>query len=255
VLTTGYLSQEQRMRAVLGRLPQAPRCKFCHAPFEGIGGALVRTLLHKRPSQYNTNMCTVCEDFTREHVGGAEVEMGMLFADVRGSTTLAETMSASEFSRLIERFYRAASRVLIESDALIEKLMGDSVTGLYFPGFAGPGYVQRSIQAARELLRLTGHGHANGPWIPVGIGLHHGTAFAGAVGSGDGVVGFTALGDAVNMAARLASHAGTGEILISEQACAAAGVSADGLERRQLTLKGRSGTAAVRVIPVKGNSG
>jgi adenylate cyclase len=240
------------MRVLLGRLPHDPRCKFCHAPFEGVGGALVRTLLHKRPSQYNTQLCTMCEEFVREHPGGAEVELSMLFADVRGSTTLAEGMRAAEFSRLIDRFYQVASRVLIESDALIEKLIGDSVTGLFFPGISGPDYAARAVHAARTLLQVTGHSDSNGPWVPLGIGVHHGTAFAGSVGSADGVTGFTALGDAVNVAARLASHAGAGEIVVSEAACARANLDTRGLEQRQLTLKGRSGTAAVRVLRADG---
>jgi len=249
-LTTGEFTPERRMRRFLRHLPRDPRCKFCNAPFEGMGATLVRLVFNKRPSQYSTRLCTVCENFAREHIGGAEVEMAMLFADVRGSTTLAERMSASEFSQLINRFYQSAAQVLIQSDALIEKLVGDSVTGLYFPGFVGRDYVRRAIVAAHDLLRVTGHADRNGPWLPVGVGVHSGVAFAGAVGSKDGVTEFTALGDAVNLAARLASRAGAGEIIVSEAACTAAGWDTQGLEQRQLSLKGRSEPASVRVIRV-----
>jgi len=254
VLTTGSLSRENRMRAFLGRLPKNPRCKFCHAPFDGFGGSFVRALLHKRRSRYNPQYCNACEDFAREHPGGAEVPMAMLFADVRGSTTLAEKISPSEFSRLIDRFYRSATQVLIHSDALIEKLVGDSVTALYFPGFAGPAYVARAVRAAHDLLHVTGHTNPAGPWIPVGVGVHSGIAFAGSVGSEDGVTEFTALGDAMNVAARLASHAGTGEIIVSEEACMAAHLDTKDLEQRQLTLKGRTGLTQVRVLQVTGVS-
>jgi adenylate cyclase len=176
--------------------------------------------------------------------------MAMLFADVRGSTTLAEKMRASEFSQLINRFYQSAAQVLIQSDALIEKLIGDSVTGLYFPGFVGRDYVRRAIEAAHDLLRVTGHTDRNGPWLPVGVGVHSGVAFAGAVGTKDGVTEFTALGDAVNLAARLASHAGAGEIIVSEAACVAARWDTTGLEQRQLSLKGRGESVSVRIIRV-----
>jgi len=250
VLTTGDLTLERRMRVLFRHLPRNPRCRFCNAPFEGLGAALVRLLFNKRPSQYNSRLCTVCEKFAREHLGGAEIEMAMLFADVRGSTSLAEHMRAVEFSQVIDRFYQAAAEVLMRSDALIEKLIGDSVTGLYFPGFAGPDYVQHAITAARDLLRVTGHADLNGPWLPVGVGVHSGTAFAGAVGSKEGVTQITALGDAVNIAARLASQAAAGEIIVSEDACAAAQLDITNLEQRRLSLKGRSEPVNVRVLHV-----
>lgn len=250
MLTTGEYAPERRMRKLFGHLPRDPRCKFCHAPFEGVGAALVRLLFNKRPSQYNSRLCTVCEHFAREHIGGAEVDLALLFADVRGSTSLAESMRAAEFSRLINRFYKSAAEVLIRSDALIEKLMGDAVTGLYFPGFAGPDYVRRAIEAARELLQVTGHANPQGPWIPVGVGVHCGIAFAGAVGSKDSVTEIAALGDAVNTAARLAAQAGSGEIIVSEAACTAAQVDTAGLEQRRLSLKGRSEPIDVRVIHI-----
>ncbi len=249
-LTSGEFTRERRMRDVFKHLPRNPRCKFCNAPFEGVGAALVRLLFNKRPSQYNARLCTVCEQFAREHIGGVEIEMAMLFADVRGSTTLAERMRAGEFGKLIDRFYRAAAEVLMRSDALIEKLIGDSVTGLYFPGFAGPDYVQQAITAARDLLRVTGHADPNGPWIPVGVGVHSGIAFAGAVGSKDGVIQITALGDAVNIAARLASQAAAGEIIVSDDACAEAQLDAANLEQRRLSLKGRSEPVNVRILRI-----
>ena len=211
---------------------------------------MAKVEFNKRRSQYSSRLCTVCEHFAREHIGGAEVNMAMLFADVRGSTTLAEAMRATEFSQLIDRFYKSAAEVLIRSDALIEKLMGDEVTGLYFPGFAGPDYVRRAIEAARDLLQVTGHADPQGPWIPVGVGVHSGSAFAGAVGSKDSVTEFTALGDAVNTAARLASQAGSGEIIISEDACMAAQVDTTRWEQRRLGLKGRSEPVNVRVIHI-----
>jgi adenylate cyclase len=84
----------------------------------------------------------------------------------------------------------------------------------------------------------------------VGIGVHTGTAFFGTVGSSEGVIDITALGDAVNTAARLASTAGTGEIIVSDAAYQAAGIHRDGLERRQLELKGKSESTPVHVIRV-----
>src|SRR5262245_45563112 len=76
-----------------GWLPSDPRCKLCAAPFKGWGGYIMR-MIGRQQSKYNPRFCIPCEKF--EHPGGAEIVLTMLFADVRGSTTLAEQMSAVE---------------------------------------------------------------------------------------------------------------------------------------------------------------
>jgi len=143
-----------------------------------------------------------------------------------------------------------ATHVLIQTDALVDRLMGDEAIGLYIPGFAGPEHPRRAMEAAQDLLRLTGHRDARGPWLPVGVGVHTGTAFVGVVGGEESTADFTALGDNVNITARLASEAGTGEILISEAAYSAANLNVEGLERRQMELKGRSEPIGVRVLRI-----
>jgi adenylate cyclase len=252
-LATGEITRERRMRTIFRYLPREPRCKNCNAPFQGLGAPLVRLVYNKRPSKMNPRLCNVCEEFANKYQGGIEVELSLLFADIRGSTTIAEQMSVAEFSRLINRFYKAATEVMIRSDALIDKLIGDEVTGLYIPAYAGPQHARRAIEAALEILRATGHGEQNGPWIPVGAGVHTGIAYVGAVGSSEGVVDITALGDAPNVGARLASQAGPGELLVSEEALRAAGMDGEAFERRMLQLKGRKEAIGVRVMRVGRN--
>jgi len=235
-------------RSVMKRLPQNPRCNVCGAPFSGLGGKLVKLVLGRDRSTLNPNMCNVCENFAHVHRGGAELEISMLFADVRGSTTLAERMTPLEFSRLIDRYYQVATDILIEANAWIEKLIGDEVTGLFIPGFAGPQHASLAVEAAQSILEATGHGRPEGAWIPVGVGVHTGTVYVGAVGKEGGMTEVTALGDAVNTAARLASNAGPGEILVSEYTWQAAGLAAKDAEARQLQLKGRSEPVQVRVL-------
>ncbi|HLO33441.1 MAG TPA: adenylate/guanylate cyclase domain-containing protein [Anaerolineales bacterium] len=237
----------RRLYHLHGLLPSDPRCKICGSPFKGWGGFIMH-LMGRDQSRYNPRFCEKCKVF--EHPGGAEVTLTMFFADVRGSTTLAEQMSAREFSRLINRFYTLATHVLIQTDALVDRLMGDEAIGLYIPGFAGPEHPRKAIEAAQDLLKLTGHRDTRGPWLPVGIGIHTGPAFVGVVGSEENTADFTALGDNVNIAARLASHAGTGEILISEAACSAAHLDFGDLERRQMELKGKSEPISVCVLRV-----
>lgn len=251
-ILTGRSPAMQRGRHVFSLIPSDPRCKLCNAPFSGIGG-LVSRVVGRRRSRANSGFCNGCELFAREHPGGAEVELSMLFADVRGSTGLAERLGAAEFARLMNRFFLTASRVLVRSDAMIDKLVGDEVIGFYLPGFAGPDHAALAIEAARELLRATGHGQPAGPWLPIGAGVHTGVAFAGSVGN-EGNADFAVLGDAVNTAARLASEAAAGEILVSNAACEAAAFEWDGLERRRLELKGRSEPVTVCVLTSSGDT-
>ena len=238
----------RRLYHLHGLLPSDPRCKLCGSPFKGWGGFIMH-LMGRDQTRYNPRFCQKCEVY--EHPGGAEVVLTMLFADVRGSTTLAEQMNTRDFSRLINRFYTVATHVLIQSDALVDRLMGDEAIGLYIPGFAGPEHPRRAIEAAQELLRLTGHRDPDGPWLPVGIGIHTGRAFVGVVGGGESTADFTALGDNVNITARLASEAGPGEILVSEASYAAANLNREDLERRQMELKGKNEPIGVRVVRVK----
>jgi adenylate cyclase len=82
------------------------------------------------------------------------------------------------------------------------------------------------------------------------VGIHTGIGYVGAVGSSQSVSDITVLGDVANTTARLASQAGAGEILISEEACRAANLSQDQRENRVLQLKGRSQAVPVQVIRV-----
>lgn len=188
---------------------------------------------------------------TKRYPGGTELEISMLFVDVRGSTDLAERMTATDYAQLMDRFYKAATDVLIRTDAFIDKLMGDEVMAFYFPLFTGPNHARPAVHAAQELLRATGHAEKQGPWLPVGVGVHTGVAFVGTVkGAEDSVFDITALGDNVNVAARLASMAAPGEALISDATHAAAGLDVGTLEQRQLDLKGKTEAIGVRVLRV-----
>jgi adenylate cyclase len=234
------------LRNIFRLIPNDPRCKFCNGPYHGIGGAIFR-MIGKGPSSLTPQLCNQCYGFTSQHLGGTEIELTMLFADVRGSTPLAESMSPMAYSKLISRFFAVASRVFIRSDALLNRLVGDQVIGLYVPGFAGPNHRGKAIYAAQELLRETGHGSSDGPWLPIGVGVHSGVAFLGSVGSNEHAVDIAVLGDPPNVAARLSSSAVTGEILISETAYIPE-VDLEGLEKRQLTLKGKSNPVNVYVM-------
>jgi adenylate cyclase len=245
-MTNAFSAEKQYyklFRRMFQALPHDPRCKFCHAPFHGIGGVVARTFFGKKPSSLNPRFCNVCEDYARQFPAGAEVEMSMLFADVRDSTALSEQMSPMAFSRLINRFYTQATKSIIEEDGLLEKLAGDAVAAFWGAGFAGTRYVERTLIAARNISKAMKQ-----QGIPVGIGVHAGIAYFGAMGASDGLINISAIGDEVNLVARLASKAAAGEILVSEKALNEAGMDASGLETRSLELKGISKPVVVRVI-------
>jgi adenylate cyclase len=236
-----------RERFIYGLLPDSPRCSSCKVPFTGIGGALFRRFRHIQRSNYNPHFCNVCDEFLRSHPGGAEVDVALLFADVRGSTKLAESMSASDFSRLMDRFFTVATTAIVDTDGFIEKFVGDEVASIYSVGYAGHEYTRKAVLAARKVLEVTGHGDPNGPWLPVGVGIHWGRAYVGVVGQ-SGVNMITVLGDVANTTARLASSAKAGEVLVSDAAYAKAGLDFGDLERRALELKGKSEPFGVRVL-------
>ena len=239
----------RRYRRLYARLPHDPRCVFCDRPFAGLGGALLRRFRGVQRSAKNPRFCAGCYGFTSRFPGGAEIVLTMLFVDVRGSTTLAEQMSTLDFSRLMNRFYEAAIAVLVQADAFIDKLVGDEVTALFIPGFAGQEHARKAVQAGKALLRATGYGGPGGPWVPVGVGIHTGMAWVGSIAGASGAAAdFTALGDNVNIAARLASRAASGEVLASEATCQAARLMLEGLEQRELELKGKHAAVAVRVL-------
>ncbi len=242
-MTDAYKVEKRWYRA-FRFLPHDPRCKICYSPFDGMGGLVMRTIGRKQSSM-NPNFCNVCEDFARQHPGGAEVEMSMLFADVRGSTALSEQMTAIEFQKLINRFYVGTTKVITEEDGLVEKLAGDAVAAFWGAGFAGKDYVARTVRAAQNIARLMKEQH-----IPVGIGVHTGRAYFGAMGSSEGLVDISAIGEEVNTAARLASKAAAGEIILSEAVLKQADVDISKLEARSLELKGISEPFAVRVMRV-----
>jgi adenylate cyclase len=173
-----------------------------------------------------------------QHRGGAEIRASMLFADIRGSTSMAERMSPSDFKALLDRFYDVASQAVFDHDGMVDKFVGDEIVAQFYPLMAGERHVARALEAGRSLLRATGHASVDGPWVPVGAGVHVGKVWVGTIGTGSRIE-LTMVGDAVNITARLAAAAGTGEILLSADAAVEAGL-ADDLPRDRLQLKGKS---------------
>ena len=229
LLTEGHASLV-RARRVFRYLPSAPRCKVCNNPFGGPAGRVFAAAGFSR-SRKNPNLCSRCCDALP--AGGAEVDVAVLFADVRGSTALGQRGAAADFAALLNRFYIVATQTLLRHDAVIDKLIGDEIMAFFVRGISGPQYRRSAVLAGMDLLKAVGYGGDEGPWLELGVAVNAGVAYVGNVGGA--VVDFTALGDPVNVSARMQQHAAGGELLV------ASGVADELMAktpRRALTLRG-----------------
>ena len=227
LLVDGYepLKRAQRLFRLL---PHDPRCKLCQNPFGGIGGKLVG-LVGRKPSRKNPNLCQYC--FDNLPSGGIEIDIGVVFADVRGSTKMGEQSTATAFAGQLNQFYATATDVLIHHDGLVDKLIGDEVMALFIRGLAGPDYRRRAALAALDLAAAVHD-------LPVGVAANAGVAFVGNVGSGT-VMDFTALGDAVNVGARLQAHASPGEVVLASELYSLVDTDHPGARTELLDVRGR----------------
>jgi adenylate cyclase len=236
LLVDGY-EPLKKVQHVFRHLPHDPRCKMCQNPFAGFGGRVLG-LMGRKPSRKNPNLCQYCFDHLPP--GGIEIDIGVVFADVRGSTKLGEKSTATDFARRLNRFYETATSVLIRHDGLIDKLIGDEVMALFVQGLAGPDYRRRAALAA---IDLAGAVHD----LPVGVAVNAGTAFVGNVGSGT-VMDFTALGDAVNTGARLQSLASAGEVVLAADLYALVEADHPGARIDLVEVRGRAEPVEVCVL-------
>jgi adenylate cyclase len=230
------LALSQRFgRRLFSLVPSARRCKFCNAPFRGFYGG-VFGLVGYTPSQKNPNICERCIERAPE--GGALVPVSVLFADVRGYTSMAERQTSVETTALLHRFYHAASGALLSHDAILGQIAGDEVMAIFVPGLAGSRFPRQAVQAAGALLRSVGYGTTAGNWLDVGVGICTGEEYVGNVGGG-GFKDFTAIGDVTNTAARLQSSAGGGEIVMCSTTYEAVAGAYPAAQSRSLLLKGK----------------
>jgi adenylate cyclase len=185
---------------------------------------------------------------------GQERYLVSLFVDMRGSTQLAEKRLPFDTVFIVNRFLAAVSQAVISCGGQPNQFVGDGMLALF--GLASP-----AEEASRCALRAAGMiatnvaelneflSHDLREPIRFGIGIHGGEVIVGDIGYRDHMV-FTALGDAVNVAARLQDMTKTlvCEVIVSEEVCAAANVAADHPPRQEVTIRGRDEPMTVRVV-------
>jgi PAS domain S-box-containing protein len=161
-------------------------------------------------------------DFTA--LGGQERDISVLFCDLRGFTRFSETLEPEDVMRIVNRYLTVASDAIHAAGGLVDKYMGDAVTGLFNTQLnPEPQHTLRALQAAIALRRAVADLHSALPpeqRLAYGIGLHTGAAVLGNVGSAARQE-FTALGDGMDVARSLQEAADGGQIMLSAAACAA----------------------------------
>lgn len=186
-------------------------------------------------------------------LGGINQTITVLFADIRGFTALSEREKPEKVVGLLNRYFSVMTDIIFAHGGTLDKYIGDGLMAIFGAPTASPEDALNAVKAAvtmqkrlatlNEELRNEGYGQ-----ISVGIGLHTGEATIGYIGS-DKRSEYTAIGDTVNLASRLESNAGGGQILMSEATAAASGNLIPVNTREPLTVKNR--VQPVNVFEVK----
>jgi len=149
-------------------------------------------------------------------LGGESQRITLLFADVRGFTTMAEKMKPREAVEVLNEFFARMTNVIFEHDGTLDKYLGDGLMALFGAPFALQNDAEAAVRAAvnmqkslAELNTISGK-----PPLSIGIGIHTGEAVVGFLGT-ERRMDYTAIGDTVNVASRLTSQAGPAQIVIS----------------------------------------
>jgi adenylate cyclase len=186
-----------------------------------------------------------------------ELEVTVLFSDIRGFSTIAERLSAREIAEIVGRHLGAMAEVVVEHGGTIDKFQGDAVMAIFGAPDPLPDHAACALRCAIAMqqrqsdLNSQGWGTDVVPTLGVGIGLNTGTVIAGAIGGG-GRLEYTVIGDAVNVAQRLQSEAEGGEIVAAASTVAAApDIDCEPIGMR--SVKGREEQVEVfRIVAVQG---
>jgi adenylate cyclase len=185
---------------------------------------------------------------------GSEREIAILFADLRGFTSLAEKKLPYDIVFVLNRYFQAMGEAIGEAGGRVDKFIGDGVMALFGVEQGVEAGCRMALVAARrmslridELNRVLQH-ELEAP-LRIGIGLHAGPAIVGEMGYGKAMA-LTAVGDAVNTASRLeaACKAFACELVVSEVLLRRAGADPERGERHELEIRGRREPLAVRVF-------
>jgi adenylate cyclase len=175
---------------------------------------------------------------------GEEVEVTLLFCDVRGFTSFAERSSPREVVSTLNELFESAVPIVREHGGHIDKFIGDGFLAVFGSPTPADDHADRAVEAAIEIARVVRDGF--GDDLEVGLGVNSGSVIAGSLG-GAGRLEYSVIGDAVNVAARVeAATRETGDgILISEETRSMLRREHELRERPGIRLKGKSGSVSL----------
>ena len=185
---------------------------------------------------------------------GSEREIAILFADIRGFTTLAEGRLPYDVVFVLNRYFAAMGRAVEAAGGRVDKFIGDGVMALFGIESDARAASRAALDAARlmserlEELNRSLHGELNQP-LRIGIGIHIGATIVGEMGYGSAVA-MTAIGDAVNTASRLETLTKTYgcQLVVSEETVLRAGVDLSAFPRYEIEIRGKRDMLAVRTV-------
>jgi len=202
----------------------------------GFGGIAAATLHRLRDADRTRHEALVRSNFERYFApnvaaeiarqqegarpGGEKRPVTILFSDIRGFTTLSEGMTPDAIAQLLSEYFTEMVEVIFEHGGTLDKFVGDAILALWGAPIAHEHDADSAMRAAmamqQSIAALNTKWVAEGrPAIGVGIGINYGEVFAGNIGS-QRRLEYTVIGDAVNVASRLCTKAGAGEVLLTE---------------------------------------
>jgi adenylate cyclase len=177
-------------------------------------------------------------------LGGDKRAIAVLFSDIRGFTALSENMNPDDMASLLSEYFTEMVDCVFRHGGTLDKFVGDRVMAQWGAPIASPDDADRAMESAMDMMRgldeLNKKWRASGkPTLKIGIGLNHGEAFAGNIGS-EKRLEFTVIGDAVNTASRLCDEAEGGEILLTDEMRRALRHPPRLKEREPMELRGKA---------------
>ena len=210
---------------------------FASVPFRAVG---------IRPSRMNPNTCTICETMFERVMKARQIEIDatILFADLRGYTSLSQSQSSGAIASLLDAFYDVCGEAIWERDGIINKTMGDAVLAIFNFPMRRKDHAVQAVAAARKIQELWRArreelSHTFGAEVAaigVGIGLDTGKVNFGEFGRTHHDL--TAIGTVVNVASRAQSAAAPDQILITAAVRERAVASLPESDGREYQLKG-----------------
>lgn len=188
-------------------------------------------------------------------IGGQQVELTVLFADIRGFTAYSERHSPEDLVAVLNRYLAAGAEAVLRQEGTVDKFLGDAVMAWFNAPLPQPDHTLRAVRAALDLKAAVERLHAELPpeaHLSFGVGIHTGPAVLGWIGT-ERRLDFTAIGDSVNTAKRIQENAARNQILISREAYAQVEEAVEARPYAPLQVKGKS--EAVEVYEVLGLKG